>query len=64
MPGQQPGQRGEHGTVGPAWPRPGDLAPQHRDLVPQHQDIRVLGGITGTHKHLQATVWAVLSRGA
>jgi len=46
MPGQQPGQRGEHGTVSPPRPRSGDLTPQHRDVVPQHQDLRVLGDVT------------------
>ena len=41
-PGQQPGQRGEQGTVSPVRPGPGNLTPQHRDLMPQHKDLRVL----------------------
>jgi hypothetical protein len=46
VPGQQPGQGGKHGTVSPAWSRPGDLTPQHRDLVTQDQDLCILGGVT------------------
>jgi hypothetical protein len=44
-PGQQPGQRGEHGTVSPVRPRAGDLTAQDSDLVPQHEDLRILRGI-------------------
>jgi hypothetical protein len=46
VPGQQPGQRGEHGAVSPVGPRAGDLTPQHRNLVPEDQDLRVLGSVT------------------
>ena len=46
VPGQQPRQGGEHGTVSPVRPRARDLPTQHRDLVPQHQDLRVLRSVT------------------
>jgi hypothetical protein len=46
VPGQQPGQGSEHGTISPVRLRADDLAPQDRDLVPQDQDLEVLRGIT------------------
>jgi len=39
VPGHQPGQSREHGTVSPVRPRARDLPRQHRDLVPQYQDL-------------------------
>jgi hypothetical protein len=45
VPGQQPGQGGEHGTVSPVRFRAGDLPAQHRDLVPEDQDLCGLGGV-------------------
>jgi hypothetical protein len=45
LPGQQPGQGGEHGTISPARLRTRDLPTQDRDLVPQDQDLRILGGV-------------------
>jgi hypothetical protein len=42
--GQQPGQAGQHGSVGPVHPRPAHLAAQHGDLVAQHEQFGVLGG--------------------
>jgi hypothetical protein len=43
--GQQPGQSGDHGAVGPVRPRTGSLVAQDEDLVPKYQDLRVLRGI-------------------
>jgi hypothetical protein len=45
LPRQQPRQGGEHGTVSPVRPRPGNLTTQHRDLMPEHQDLGVLGSV-------------------
>jgi hypothetical protein len=45
VPGQQPGERGDHGAVSPVRLRAGDLAAQDHDLVPQHQDLNILGGV-------------------
>jgi hypothetical protein len=45
VPGQQPGERGDHGAVSPVRLRAGNLAAQDRDLVPQHQDLNILGGV-------------------
>jgi hypothetical protein len=45
VPGQQPRQGGEHGTVSPVRPGAGDLAVQDSDLVPQREDLRILRGI-------------------
>jgi hypothetical protein len=45
-PGQQPGQRGEYGTVSPVRPWERDLPTQDRDLMAQHEDLRILGGVT------------------
>ncbi len=42
--GQQPGQGGDHGAVGPVRPGAGNLAAQDGDLLPEHQDLGVLGG--------------------
>jgi hypothetical protein len=42
--GQQPGQGGDHGAVGPVRPGAGNLAAQDGDLMPEHQDLSVLGG--------------------
>jgi hypothetical protein len=42
--GQQPRESSKHGAVGPVYPRPAHLSPQHRDLVAQHQQLGVLGG--------------------
>jgi hypothetical protein len=52
--GQQPGQRGEHGTVSPVRPRARGLTPQHRDLMPQDQDLRILSGVTARQEHRPA----------
>ena len=38
-----PGERGEHGPVGPGHARSGVGPAQHGDLVPQHEYLRVLG---------------------
>ncbi len=54
VPGQQPGQGGEHGTVGPVWPWSDDLTPQHGDLVPQDEDLRVLSSVTARQQHQPA----------
>src|SRR2546430_2920843 len=35
--GQQPGQGGDHGAVGPVRPGAGNLAAQDGDLLPEHQ---------------------------
>jgi len=45
VPGQQPGERGDHGAVSPVRLRAGNLAAQDRDLVPRHQDLNILGGV-------------------
>jgi len=45
VPGQQPGERSDHGPVGPVRFRTGDLAAQDRDLMPQYQDLHVLRGV-------------------
>jgi hypothetical protein len=37
--GQQPGQRGQHGSIRPGGSRPTDLAAQHGDFMPQHQQL-------------------------
>jgi hypothetical protein len=52
--GQQPGQRGEHGTVSPVRPRARGLTSQHRDLMPEDQDLRVLSGVTARQEHQPA----------
>ena len=44
VPGQQPRQGGDHGTISPARPRARDLTAQHRDLMPEHKDLRLLSG--------------------
>jgi hypothetical protein len=54
VPGQQPCQGGDHGTVSPAWFRPGDLPAQERDLVPEHQDLHILGGVIPRQQHQPA----------
>ena len=54
MPGQQPHQSREHGTVSPVRLRARDLPAQHRDFVPQHQDLRVLGGVTARQERQPA----------
>jgi hypothetical protein len=51
---QQPRQGSEHGTVSPARPRAGDLAPQHRDLVPEDQDLDILDSITPRQQYQPA----------
>jgi hypothetical protein len=51
MPGQQPGQGSEHGTVSPVRPRAGDLPPQHGDLVPQNENLHVLGSVAARQQH-------------
>lgn len=43
--GQQPGQRGQHRTVGPRQPQGLNLTLEHGHLVTQDQDLRVLGAI-------------------
>ena len=45
VPGQQPGQGGEHGTVSPVRFRAGHLPAQDCDLVPEHEDLRVLSSV-------------------
>jgi len=40
--GQEAGQRGNYGAVGPVRLRPGALPAQDGDLVPENQDLRVL----------------------
>jgi len=54
LPGQQPGQGGEHGTIRPARPRTRDLPTQDRDLMPQDQDLRVLGGVAADQERQPA----------
>jgi len=54
VPGQQPRQGREHGTVSPVRPRARGLPTQHRDLEPQHQDLRVLGGVTARQERQPA----------
>ena len=54
MCGQQPCQRGDHGTVSPAWFRPGDLPTQDCDLVPEHEDLRILGLVIPRQEHQPA----------
>jgi hypothetical protein len=54
MPGQQPCQGGDHGTVSPVWFRAGELPAQDRDLVPEHKDLRVLRGVTPRQEHQPA----------
>ena len=44
-PGQEPGQRGDHGAVSPVRSLARDLTPQHGDLVTKDQDLHVLGGV-------------------
>jgi hypothetical protein len=41
VPGQKPGQGGDHGPVSSVRPRAGDLTAQDRYLVPQHQHLHV-----------------------
>jgi hypothetical protein len=54
VPGQQPCQGREDGTVSPVRPRARDLPAQHSDLVPQHQDLRVFGGVTARQQRQPA----------
>jgi hypothetical protein len=42
---QEPGQRRDHGAVGPVRPRPSGLAAQPCDLVAENQDLRVFDGV-------------------
>jgi hypothetical protein len=42
-PGQEPGQRGEHRSVGPVQPRRGVLPAQDRVLVTEDQDLYIFG---------------------
>jgi hypothetical protein len=51
VPGEQPGERGDHGPVGPVRFRAGDLAAQDCDLMPQYQDLDVLGGFAAAEQH-------------
>jgi hypothetical protein len=51
-PGQQPGQRGDHGPVSPVRSRAGHLTMQHGDLVTEDQYLHVLGGIA-SHQQRQ-----------
>jgi hypothetical protein len=54
VPGQQPGQGGEHDKVSPVRPLAPDLPAQRRDFVPQHQDLRVLGGVAARQERQSA----------
>jgi hypothetical protein len=54
VPGQQPGQGGEHGTSRPVRPRARDLPAQNRDLVPEHQDLRVPSSVIPRQQHQPA----------
>jgi len=59
VPGQQPGERGDHGPVGPVQLRTGDLAAQHGDLVPQYQDLDVLEGVVAGEQRQPAEQRAI-----
>jgi len=52
--GQQPGQSGQHGSVGPVHPRAAHLTPQHGELMAQHQQLGVLGRRASRQQHKQA----------
>jgi len=54
VPGQQPGQGSEQGTVSPVRLRAGYLSAQDSDLMAQHEDLRVLSGITARQEHQPA----------
>jgi hypothetical protein len=45
LPGQQPCQGGEHGTVSPVRLGARGLPPQDGDLMAQHEDLRILRGV-------------------
>ncbi len=54
VPGQHPGQGGQHGTASPVRLWPGNLPAQHGYLMPQYQDLRVLDGVTACQEHQPA----------
>ena len=51
--GQQPHERGEHGSVRPVQARWGVGAAQDGDFVAQHEELDVLGGRRTTRQHDQ-----------
>jgi hypothetical protein len=51
---QQPGQGGQHRSVGPVRRRAGALTPQHRHFVTQNHDLRVFGRLATRQQHQPA----------